>query len=69
MNNEDCDDRAALIACYLAVDPDFVPDLVEKALNAVLEGEMTDVLGVAKGERSASRRGYRSGYYTRQLTM
>lgn len=69
MNNEDCNDRDALIASYLADDPDFARDLVEQALNTVLEGEMTDVLGVAKGERSASRRGYRSGYYTRQLTM
>ncbi|MCY4127820.1 MAG: transposase [Gammaproteobacteria bacterium] len=69
MNNEDCNDRDALIASYLADDPDFARDLVEKALNTVLEGEMTDLLGCEKGERSASRRGYRSGYYTRQLTM
>ena len=42
---------------------------MEKALNAVVEGEMTDLLGVEKGERSAARRGYRSGHYTRQLHM
>ena len=43
--------------------------VVEKALNAVLEGEMTELLGVAKGERSSARRGYRSGHYTRKLMM
>ena len=69
MNNEDCNDRDALIASYLSDDPDFAGNLVEKALNVILEGEMTDLLGCEKGERSASRRGYRSGHYTRQLTM
>ena len=69
MNNEDCNDRDALIASYLSDDPDFARNLVEKALNVILEGEMTDLLGCEKGERSASRRGYRSGHYTRQLTM
>ena len=43
--------------------------MVQRALNAVLEGEMTELLGVAKGERSSARRGYRPGYYRRQLTM
>ena len=52
MNNEDCNDRDASIASYLADDPDFAKDVVERALNAVLEGEMTELLGVAKGERS-----------------
>lgn len=69
MNKEDCNDRDALIATYLADDPDFAKQLVEQALNVVLEGEMTDLLGCEKGERSSARRGYRSGHYTRQLTM
>ncbi len=42
---------------------------MEKALNAVLEGEMPDLLRVEKGERSTARRGYRSGHDTRQLHM
>ncbi len=69
MNTQDCNDRENLIASYLSDDPDFAKQLVEKALNAVLEGEMTDLLGVEKGERSTARRGYRSGHYTRQLHM
>ena len=69
MNKEDCNDRDALLTSYLADDPDFAKAVVEKALNAVLEGEMTELLGVAKGERSSARRGYRSGHYTRKLMM
>lgn len=69
MNKQDCNDRDVLIASYLSDDPDFAKQLVEKALNAVLEGEMTELLGVEKGERSAARRGYRSGHYHRQLHM
>ena len=32
-----------------------------------MEAEMTDALGAEKGERTAARLGYRSGYYTRTL--
>ena len=49
MNNEDCNDRDALIASYLSDDPDFARNLVEKALNVILEGEMTDLLGCERG--------------------
>jgi putative transposase len=37
-------------------------------LQEVLEAEMTEALGAAKGERVEGRLGYRSGYYTRSLT-
>jgi putative transposase len=33
----------------------------------VLEAEMTEALGTEKGERTAGRQGYRSGYYDRTL--
>ena len=36
-------------------------------LQEMLEAEMTDALGAAKGERSEARRGYRSGHYPRTL--
>ena len=48
-------------------DPDFVRSIVTEVLNQVMEAEMTDLLGAAKGERTASRTGYRSGSYTRTL--
>ena len=69
MNKEDCNDHDALIASCLADDPEYARQLVETALKTVLEGEMTDLLGVTKGERSEVRSGYRSGHYTRKLTM
>ena len=37
------------------------------ALQEVLEAEMTEALGAEKGERTAERQGYRSGYYGRTL--
>ena len=36
-------------------------------MQSALEAEMTEALGAAKGERTAQRRGYRSGYYERNL--
>src|SRR5690606_24692656 len=42
-------------------------DLMREALQTVLEGEMTEFLGAAPGERTASRSGYRAGYYSRSL--
>jgi transposase-like protein len=36
-------------------------------LQEVLEAEMDEVLGAEKGEHTANRRGYRSGYYGRTL--
>jgi hypothetical protein len=40
---------------------------VRTALQEVLEAEMTEALGAEKGERTAGRQGYRSGYYGRTL--
>jgi putative transposase len=40
---------------------------VRAVLQEVLEAEMTDALGAAKGERSAGRLGYRSGHHGRTL--
>ena len=36
-------------------------------LQEVLEAEMNDALGAAKGERAPERLGYRAGYYPRTL--
>ena len=48
-------------------DPDGLREVVRAVLQEVLEAEMTDALGAAKGERSAGRLGYRSGHYGRTL--
>jgi putative transposase len=50
----------------LAGDETFLRALVRTALHEVLEGEMTEALA-EKGERTAGRQGYRSGYYDRRL--
>jgi transposase-like protein len=46
---------------------DFLKPLVEKLVQEVLEAEMEEAIGAAKSERTSTRLGYRSGYYTRGL--
>src|ERR1700723_4310134 len=47
--------------------PDGLRELVRAVMQEMFEAEMTDALGAEKGERSAARLGYRSGYYSRTL--
>jgi putative transposase len=51
----------------VAEDSDFLRPLVQVVLQEVLEAEMEECVGAGKGERSETRRGYRSGYYSRGL--
>jgi transposase-like protein len=51
----------------LTGNPDGLRELVRAVLQEVLEAEMTDALGAAKGARSEGRRGYRSGHYPRTI--
>jgi transposase-like protein len=51
----------------LSADSAALRTLMQVALQVVLEAEMTDAVGAVKGERTASRLGYRSGYYSRAL--
>lgn len=46
---------------------DFLRPLVEKLVQEVLEAEMEEAVGASKGERTPTRLGYRSGYYSRSL--
>lgn len=48
-------------------DKDLLHALVKETVQQILETEMTEALGAAKGQRSPGRRGYRSGYYERSL--
>jgi transposase-like protein len=48
-------------------DKDLLQELVRSSVQEILEAEMTEAVGAAKGQRSATRRGYRSGYYERGL--
>ena len=51
----------------LAEDRDLLKQLIQEALQQVLEGEMDEALQAEKGERTANRLGYRSGHYGRTL--
>ena len=55
------------IKALLAEDGEVLRVLVRTALQEVLEAEMTEALGAERGERTAGRLGYRSGYYGRTL--
>ena len=57
------------IASHLTDDPAFLQELVQTTVQAVLDAEMTDHLGAAKHERTAARKSYRSGSYSRKLYM
>ena len=47
---------------------DLVRKSVEETLNELLDNEADELTGAAKYERNESRKGYRSGHYTRNLT-
>lgn len=46
---------------------EFFRVVVQEVIQQVLESEMEEKLQAAKGERTESRQGYRSGYYSRSL--
>jgi transposase-like protein len=51
----------------LSQETDFLKPLLTKMMQEVLEQEMNNTLGVDLYQRSASRMGYRAGYYPRQF--
>jgi putative transposase len=55
------------LKAMLSQEEDLLRPIVQIAVQEFLEAEMQEALGVAKGERSAERLGYRSGYYPRKL--
>jgi putative transposase len=61
-------DLAGVAQAVLLDDPEFLRGIVERALQAVLEEEMTAHLGAARYERGEGRSGYRNGHKPRALT-
>jgi len=59
------DTREQMLA--LLQSDDAIRSLLETTVQTVLEAEMDEALGAGRGERSAGRRGYRSGHYRRKL--
>jgi putative transposase len=48
-------------------DPEFLRRIVERALQHLLEAEITEHVGAAPYERTENRKGYRNGYKSRKL--
>jgi transposase-like protein len=59
--------KRAELETLVKQDGELLKLLMKQALEEVLEGEMTEILGAGNGERSEGRQGYRSGYYSRSL--
>ncbi len=55
------------LQALLSEQEDLLRPLVQLTVREFLEAEMNEALGAGKSERTASRQGYRSGYYPRQL--
>lgn len=57
----------AVAQAALTDDPDFLREIVERTVQAILETEMTAHLGADRYERTAERKGQRNGYKPRTL--
>jgi transposase-like protein len=58
---------AAAVQAALIDDPDFLRGIIQAAVQAILEGEMTAHLGAEPYERGPARTGHRNGYKPRTL--
>ena len=56
-----------LVQRVLLDDPEFLRLIVERALQQLLEAEITEHIGAAPYERTESRKGHRNGYKPRRL--
>jgi transposase-like protein len=65
MSRKEIKPSRARIKAMLSQEEDFLRPLMKAALQEVLEAEMDEALGAAKGTRDPARQGYRSGYYSR----
>jgi transposase-like protein len=67
MTEKKCKGRGIDLQEIFSDEKDALKEPLRGMLQEVLEQEMTEVPGAEKGERSAGRVGYRSGYYPRSL--
>ena len=51
----------------LGLEGDWLKELVARVVELTLEGEMTELLGAERSERTRQRQGYRAGYYVRMF--
>jgi putative transposase len=59
--------KADEVKTLVAADEDLLRVMVQEVVQDVLEAEMDETVGARRYERSADRRGQRSGYYNRNL--
>jgi putative transposase len=67
MTVKDAKPTLALAIEAFTADREGFKTVIQSVFQEVLEAEMTEALGVAKGERSERRLGYRSGHYERDF--
>jgi transposase-like protein len=68
MAEENGSGLAGVAQALLLDDPGFLRGIVERALQAILEEEMTAHLGAGRYERGEGRTGHRNGYKVRTVT-
>jgi putative transposase len=59
--------KLADVKALIEGDGDYLRAMVQSIVQATLEAEMSEAIGAEKGERTAARVSYRSGYYQRSL--
>jgi len=57
----------AAVKELLSEGQDQLREIVREVMQAMLEAEMEETIGAAKSERTPTRQGHRSGYYSRTL--
>jgi len=67
MTKREVKPSVAAVKELLTDDPGWLREIVRETMQAMLEAEMDETVGAAKGERTEGRLGYRSGHYTRTL--
>ncbi|MER9213846.1 IS256 family transposase, partial [Mesorhizobium sp. M0663] len=67
MTNRDVRLSRGELKALLLSDEDGFRQALQSVVQEVLEAEMTEAIGAEKGERTAGRTSYRSGYYERKL--
>ncbi|WP_352979910.1 IS256 family transposase [Mesorhizobium sp. M1227] len=67
MTNRDVRLSRGELKALLLSDEDGFRQALQSVVQEVLEAEMTEAIGAEKGERTAERTSYRSGYYERKL--
>jgi transposase-like protein len=67
MTKTDGKTASAAVKDILLSNPDGPREVIRTVMQEVLEAEMDETLGAAKGERTPGRLGYCSGHYGRTL--